>query len=337
MRRICGADYSVTTATGVTSNTPPIRAALDLLPHAALLWRRDAWIRRVCRAEKATFPMHHCYFDPDQLSDEQRARWDFAIAEYNRILERNVERQIGQMSEHDKKNFLLSFPTFKANGEASDDNVRQVLRMFYGMSGGAEGNPRSALLARLLAGKQPLRAPPPSTFHRPWYEVIEDDGPFEVVLGDAHQSCALPELGEPDPTYSLCIDHCPWQVVRMNGAAQRLFALQQELDSKARRENGETAFEWTEALLGDVRAAYRDGPELVVQHEEWPPYRLRLSRRVAVGEPEVAGQDATVESLRRTETVFDTQALRLGRRVLGSDDDNQVRYEWLGWLLEKMS
>jgi hypothetical protein len=279
--------------------------------------------------------MHHCYFDPDRLTDEQRARWNWAIAEYNRILERNVERQAGQMSEQDKENFLLSFPTFKTGGESIDENVRQVLRLFYGMSGGAEGNPRSALLARLLAGKQPLRAPPPSTFHRPWYEVIEEDGPFEVVLSDAHQSCAPPEHGEPDPTYSLCIDRCPWQILRMNDAAKKLFALQQRLDRKARRENGETFFGWTAALLGDVRDAYRGAPELIVQHEEWPPYRLRLSPRVAVGEPAVAGQDATVESLRRTATVFDTQALRLDRRELASDQDGQARYEWQGWLLEK--
>lgn len=279
--------------------------------------------------------MHHCYFDPDQLTDEQRARWDWAIAEYNKILERNVERQIGQMSEHDKEDFLLSFPTFKSDKESINENVRQVLRLFYGMSGGAEGNPRSALLSRLLAGKQPLRAPPPSTFHRPWYEVIEDDGPFEVVLSDAHRSCASSDHGEPDTTNSICIDRCPWQVVRMNGAAQRLFALQQRLDSKARRNNGETVFGWTAALLSDVLGAYRDGPELIVRHEEWPPYRLRLQRRESIGEPETAGRDATVESLRRTETVFDTQSLRPGQRVLADDEGSQWRYEWLGWLLEK--
>ena len=51
--------------------------------------------------------MHHCYFDPDQLTAEQRARWDFAIAEYNRILNRNVERQIGRMSDHDKENLAM--------------------------------------------------------------------------------------------------------------------------------------------------------------------------------------------------------------------------------------
>ena len=279
--------------------------------------------------------MHHCYFDPERLTEEQRARWDVAIAEYNKILERNVERQIGQMSEQDKANFLLSFPTFKTDGESTDENVRQVLRLFYGMSGGSEGNPRSALLARLLAGKQPLRAPPPSTFHRPWYEVIEDDGPFEVVLSDAHLSDAPVDQSHHETTHSIGIDRCPWQVVRMNDAARRLFALQQRLDRKARRANGETHFGWTAALLGDVRDAYRDGPELIVRHEEWPPYRLRLSPRVALGEAEGAGNDATVESLRRTETVFDTQALRPGRRVLAGDEGGQLRCEWLGWLLEK--
>lgn len=281
--------------------------------------------------------MHHCYFDPDQLTAEQRARWDFAIAEYNRILNRNVERQIGRMSDHDKENFLLSFPTFSVGDEPTDENVKQVLRLFYGMSGGAEGDPRSALLARLLDGKAPLRAPPPSTFHRPWYEVIEDDGPFEVSLSDAHFSCDPEDQGEPEPTHSLCIDRCPWLVVRMNDAAQRLFAMQQRLDNEARRERDGSAFGWTPALLCDVLDAYRDAPEFVVQHEEWPPYRLRLARRESIDDADRVGQEVTPESLQRTDTVFDTQALGLGLRVLGSEDGTKLRYEWQGWLLEKMS
>ncbi|MBS1228980.1 MAG: hypothetical protein H6R17_2257 [Proteobacteria bacterium] len=286
-------------------------------------------------AKEAIYPMHHCYFDPDKLTDAQRARWNHAIAEYDKILNRNVERQIGRMSDHDKKNFLLSFPTFSAGDESIEEDVRQVLRLFYGMSGGAEGNPRSALLARLLDGKPPLRAPPPSTFHRPWYEVIEDDGPFEVIVSDAHLSCAPSDHGEHDATHSLCIDRCPWLVVHMNGAARRLFAMQQRLDGKARRERGGTAFGWTSALLSDVLAAYRDGPEFIVRHEEWPPYRLGLRRRESIGHPDLVIQDATAESLRRTETVFDTQALRLGHRVLGTEDGTKLRYEWQGWLLEK--
>ena len=281
--------------------------------------------------------MHHCYFDPDQLSDEQRARWGLAIAEYNKILNRNVERQIGRMSDQNKENFLLSFPTFSAGDGPTDENVRQVLRLFYGMSGGAEGNPRSALLARLLDGKAPLRAPPPSTFHRPWYEVIEDDGPFEVTLSDAHFSCAPEDHGEPDPTHSLCIDRCPWLVVHMNDAAQRLFAMQQLLGCQARREHDGTAFDWTPELLSDVLGAYRDGPEFLVQHEEWPPYRLRLARRESIGDLDQDSLEATPQTLRRTETVFDTQALRPGLRALDSKDGTQLRYEWLGWLLEKTS
>ena len=279
--------------------------------------------------------MHHCYFDPDKLTDAQRARWGVAIAEYNRILNRNVERQIGLMSDRDKEDFLLSFPTFSAGGDSVDENVRQVLRLFYGMSGGSRGDPRSALLARLLDGKQPLRAPPPSTFHQPWYEVIEEDGPFEVTLSDAHFSPASPDHGEHDPTHSLCIDRCPWQVVHLNDAAHRLFALQQRLDRKARREPGGTSFGWTRALLSDVLDAYRDGPEFVVQYEEWPLYRLRLCPRESIGEPEQISQKATPESLRRTDTVFDTQALRPGQRVLGSVDATMLRHEWQGWLLEK--
>jgi hypothetical protein len=279
--------------------------------------------------------MHHCYFDPDKLSDEQRARWDHAIAEYNKILDRNVERQIGRMSDHDKENFLLCFPTFSAGEESIEEDVRQVLRLFYGMSGGSEGNPQSALLARLLDGKPPLRAPPPSTFHRPWYEVIEDDGPFEVIVSDAHLSCAPSEHDEHDATHSLCIDRCPWLVVHMNDAAHRLFDMQERLDSKARREPDGTAFGWTSALLNDVLGAYRDRPEFIVRHEDWPPYRLSLRRRESIGDPGLVRQDATPESLRRTATVFDTQALRLGHRVLGTEDSTKLRYEWRGWLLEK--
>ena len=279
--------------------------------------------------------MHHCYFDPDKLTDAQRARWDFAIAEYSKILNRNVERQLGQMSDHDKENFLLSFPTFSGGGDSVDENVRQVLRLFYGMSGGSKGDPRSALLARLLDGKQPLRAPPPSTFHRPWYEVIEDDGPFEVMLSDAHLSPASPDDGEHEPTHSLCIDRCPWRVVHMNDAAHRLFALQERLNGKARRGRDGTAFGWTRTLLGDVLGAYRGGPELVVQHEEWPLYRLRLCRRESIGDAELLGQAVTPQSLLRTDTVFDTQALRPGLRVRGSGDATMRRYEVLGWLLEK--
>ena len=281
--------------------------------------------------------MHHSYFDPDKLTDEQQARWAWAIAEYNTIVERNVERQISRMTELDKANLLQSFPMYQDEEASIDKAVRKVLQLFYGMSGGAEGDPRSALFARLLDGKQPLRAPPPSTFHQPWYEVIEEDGPFAVMLSDAHVARASFAPDEPNVTRSISLDHCPWTVIRMNDAATRLFALQEQLDEKLFQERDGPASGWAPAFLGEVLKAYQDGPELLVQHEEWPPYRLRLGPCAARDDSVRIDQGVTAASLASADTVFDTQALRISHRLsdAGAGAREDVRHELLGWLLEK--
>ena len=286
---------------------------------------------------KATCGMHHCYFDPDKLTDEQRARWDWAIAEYNKILNGNVERQISRMSAQDKENLLHSFPMFRVSGESLDEDARKVLRLFHGLSGGAEGDPRSALFARLLTGKQPLSWPPPSTFHHPWYEVIEGNGPFEVMLSDAHTQAPSPEHGELAPLYSLCIDHCPWLVDSTNDAAHRLFVLQERLNAKERRESDGTCFDWTPELLDEVRRALQESPEFLVRFEEWPLYRLRLNVRESSGERSAIPVEPTPESLLRINNVFDTHTLRVGYHLLGepADAGAELRYAWQGWLLEK--
>jgi hypothetical protein len=287
--------------------------------------------------------MHQSYFDPDTLTDEQRARWDWAIAEYNKIVERNVERQISRMTPLDKANLLQSFPMYQSDEPSIDKAVRTVLHLFYGMSGGAQGDPRSALFARLLTGKQPLRAPPPSTFHQPWYEVIEEDGPFAVMLSDAHVERATAAAGEPEVNRSICLDHCPWTVTRMNDAAQRLFALQEQLDEKCDRERDGPAASWTPDFLEQVLKAYRDGPELLVQHEEWPPYRLRLEACPARDDSVRVNQAVTAAELAPIDTVFDTQALRISRRRPAAEAGteaghaSQESHERLGWRLEKTS
>ena len=278
--------------------------------------------------------MHHCYFDPDKLSDEQKARWEPAIAQYNRILERNVERQFSRMSEQDKRDFLSSFAQCPGDDKLIEDDVRKLLRQFYGMSGGASGNPRSALLARLLDGKEPLRAPPPSTFHHPWYEVIEEDGPFAVMLSDAHVSSQPARPDSPDSTHSICVDHCPWTVVRLNDAARRLFVLQDRLEKTAHRECGDTCFAWTPELLADVLAAYADGPELLVRYEEWSPYRLLPAGRQATGDAPETPPEVTPASLKCTNSVFDTRALCPGQCAPCAADDKESG-ACLGWRLEK--
>jgi hypothetical protein len=281
--------------------------------------------------------MHHSYFDPDKLTDEQRARWDWAIAEYQVILNRNVERQIGRMSVQDKENLLHSFPMFRMGAESLDDDVRKVLHLFHSLSGGAMGDPRSALFARLLLGKPPLERPPPSTFHHPWYEVIEDDGPFKVMVSDAHWQPPSVEHGEQAPLYSLCIDHCPWLVERMNAAAQRLFDLQAQLNTRERRRSGETCFDWTPELLAEVTGTLHDDPQFFVRFEEWPVYRLRLSPREATESDRPFSGELAPDALAHIENVLDTRALRIGYRphAAVTEARGASRHTGLGWLLEK--
>ena len=283
--------------------------------------------------------MHHCYFDPDKLTDEQRARWDWAIAEYQVILNRNVERQIGRMSVQDKENLLHSFPMFRVGAESLDDDVRKVLRLFHSLSGGAKGDPRSALFARLLLGKPTLERPPPSTFHHPWYEVIEEDGPFAVTVRDAHSQPPSTEHGEWAPLHSLCIDHCPWLVVSMNEAAQGLFDLQEQLNALERRDSSAPCFDWTPELITEVTNALGNDPQFLVRFEEWPIYRLRLHPREATGSISPFSGALEPDALARINSVFDTLTLRIGYRPLAqaAGMGTATAYAWLGWLLEKTS
>jgi len=53
----------------------------------------------------------------------------------------------------------------------ADVPVMGLLRHFY------HPGPQSALFARLLAGREPLSFPPPTSFSYPWYALIERTGP----------------------------------------------------------------------------------------------------------------------------------------------------------------
>ncbi len=68
---------------------------------------------------------------------------------------------------------------------------------------------KSALLKRLLDGKEPLPVAPPLSFSYPWYDLIEDgyDEPLEVWK--------LSRPGEPD---KIVINQHRWPLVRENAA-----------------------------------------------------------------------------------------------------------------------
>lgn len=225
----------------------------------------------------------HMFFNPDNLSAEQLARWDTAIAEYHRITAENIARDGG--------------------GEFASI-----------MTAGQAGNPKSALFARLLSGKAALPYPPPVSFGYPWYAIIEDDRPHAVVVKPTYRNRKV-----------IGINQQCWDVVTKNPAAQTLWRLQEELDSRAvwvgDADDARRVFHWDAALLGEVVAAYADRPEFVVKHTHWPEYRLHLGRQT--GQIKRWFLDETVSQIANRQTtqlrsagnVFDLPTFKLNHQI----------------------
>jgi hypothetical protein len=124
--------------------------------------------------------------DPSALPPEQRERYEWALAEYARIQERNS----------------LAGPNTLAPG------LSPLLKHYP--------SPKSALFARLLSGKPPLPYPPPTSYSYPWYALI-DDGYSDNVSLDGFST----DLGKP----GVIINQSFWSIVRNNQAAQKLMHL----------------------------------------------------------------------------------------------------------------
>lgn len=63
----------------------------------------------------------------------------------------------------------------------------------------------SALLRRLLAGKAPLRVPPPRSFGQPWYSLVESGGA---------QGCELRTLKDrPGAALRVTVNEWAWEVL----------------------------------------------------------------------------------------------------------------------------
>lgn len=84
------------------------------------------------------------FFDEDHLTPEQQARWGWAVARYNAVMDQ-----------------------LRASG------IRHIQSQ--------PGHGKSALFARLLEGREPLPHPPPLSYSYPWYEVIEGPGPWRIL------------------------------------------------------------------------------------------------------------------------------------------------------------
>lgn len=68
---------------------------------------------------------------------------------------------------------------------------------------------KSALLHRMLEGKEPFPIPPPRAFSYPWYDLIENGiaHPYEVWAADDEISFVLTDYP------ALVIDQSPWKIL----------------------------------------------------------------------------------------------------------------------------
>lgn len=73
---------------------------------------------------------------------------------------------------------------------------------------------KSALLDRLLAGKEPLPSPPPTCMSYPWYAVVEEPGPHGCEVGGAVTLGALIGQPEPDGRARVVVNQAVWIVER---------------------------------------------------------------------------------------------------------------------------
>lgn len=131
---------------------------------------------------------------PDNLTEEQKARYERALAEFNKIQERNSDPG-----------------TSTTIAPAITPLIKHV------------PNPKSRLFARLLEGKRPLPFPPPTTYSSPWYELIEDGFSDKVFLD------GFVDLYGKGANTGILINQCVWNICHENAAAAELRELRNKI------------------------------------------------------------------------------------------------------------
>ena len=196
------------------------------------------------------------FFQQDALSELQQANWDVAMRVYSEIV-----------------------PPPGAPGSSDG------LAASFGASH-QPGHPKSALFARLLSGKAPLVHPPPRAFSYPWYALIEESGPHNVLEVWAERPFSGGALHAGAPVLqawrqALVLEQAAWWVVSCNAPARELLRLA--------RSKSATSAAGLDALRADPRFIVRCGAwpefELALQRTTPRVVRLDYARSVLRGEP----------------------------------------------------
>jgi hypothetical protein len=135
---------------------------------------------------------------------------------------------------------------------------------------------QSALFARLLGGQHPLPHRPPTTWHQPWYQVIEESGPFPVRLGGVLESSDLTRGTGVVYLEYLLLNNCPWGVASSNASAREMVMAMMALKGCRDRRAGDE-------LVSEMQSLLLARPEWEVVFDPWPSYTVSLGRGLRTG------------------------------------------------------
>jgi hypothetical protein len=274
------------------------------------------------------------FFDEGELTEEQRGRYDWAVAEYARIQELNRAcfEQAG-----------LPVPASSVS-------------------------PKSSLFSRLLNGKAALPFPPPVSFSFPWYEIIEVPGAHHVSIGGKLSITGSTSWGGGEGADAhILLNQCPWKILRMNRGAEDLLAyfklpaghksgsgaslrqLAEAIDKKP--ELIVTYGQWGEFKLSLSRIVRRCKRSAIHGNESrvnaYDGWNAVIDKVLIGGEELRTKADATRAGLLEKLDTMEEDASSFDRIALATEsaiprpsnpaDDDLVEFSCDGWVLEKLS
>ena len=187
------------------------------------------------------------FFNEQTLNNIDYSHYEACVAEYIRIQYENAEKE---------KNILRSLGKLTARVAIEIDNKAK----YYKPSN------KSALFWRLLQGKPALTKIPPTSFSYPWYQLYEEDGPFEVSVNwnqTEEHILNLPFL--PLKKDKILINHALWHIVSYNEAGSKVLEL-----------NGHKTQE-------EIKEIFNLKPEIIVTFDQEQDFRLFLGRKSIYG------------------------------------------------------
>lgn len=187
------------------------------------------------------------FFNEQTLSDIDYTHYQQCVSEYHRIQFINAEQE---------KDQLRAAGKLTSNMALEIDNKAKYHKP----------SNKSALFWRLLQGKKPLPSAPPTSFSYPWYQLYEEEGPFNVhVSWDKFDDHLFNLSFLPKKKDKILINHAVWTIHSFNEAASLLLNLKPSNTQK------------------EIKHVFSLMPEMLVSYDNHTKYRLYLGRKIIYG------------------------------------------------------